>query len=295
MVVGPHNAVVFPISMVRAHANQIPPVLELNPSQPQPDFTNWKKNMSSRPQWKTRRLAARALRVLARHKAADPTLASYETTLIPAAEAFIVSYDQLRVLSARRATEYDEGKAAVDALGRAVRSWAVQIEALSLISGFKSGDFVDSLRVPDDVLSDAVTFMDTLSAHTEVNPDTVPFLDSLKADITAKLETARLEWQEAEAVRTDYKRIVEENRVAEAAVNAQLVAFRKSLANVLGTSHPDHQTLRARRVLKSDPLDGSDAGPKDESTAPAATQNPDALDEPTASATSGEDEVANVG
>ena len=237
--------------------------------------------MSSHPQWKNRRLAARALRVIERHKEADPTLASYEATLKPAAEAFIASYDKLRVVSRRRTTELKEGKAAVDALGRSLRSWAGQIEALQLIGGFRANDYGDSPDVPDDVIADAASFMDLLSAHSEINPDSVPYLESLTTDITAKLELARVEWREAEVANTEYKGFVEQNRTAESGLSAHLIAFRRSLANVLGTSHPDYQMLRAKRVKKTDPEDGStpEETAEDGTTPPAATTGADADDE----------------
>src|SRR5690606_40695799 len=51
--------------------------------------------------------------------------------------------------------------------------------------------------------------------------------------------------------------LVEANRVAEGPLNAHLIAFRRSLSAVLGSTHPDYQMLRARKVRRSDPEDGT--------------------------------------
>lgn len=214
--------------------------------------------MTSNPQWKYRRLAARALRILERTQALDTTLTAYNTTLKPAAEAYIKSYDRLRVLTKRRATEHREGKLAIHELARSVRAWAGQIQALDVVKNLSVGDYINTPDVPDDVIADAQAFMELLNDHDEVNPETVPYIAELREDMNLRLAKAELEWSEAEVASEEWQELVETNRTAQKALNAQLIAFRRNLAAIVGTKHPAYQSLRSSRISRMDQEDGAD-------------------------------------
>ena len=56
--------------------------------------------MTTTPQWKLRRLAARAIKVYRRHAPSSPPIAAYETSVPPAADAYIAAYDAVGTIGA---------------------------------------------------------------------------------------------------------------------------------------------------------------------------------------------------
>ncbi len=208
--------------------------------------------MSTEPQWKNRRLAARALRVVARTHSLDRTLESYLHTLVPAAEAFIESYDQVRVAEKTRRQALSEAKAVVQTLTHAVRAWAGQVSAMELVEGFSAREYADNPGVPDDVINGANALLVILAGLDQFNEATVPFLRLAVEDIEEKLAFAREAWTRAEAARAKFQLLVESNRAAERKFNVLLVAFRKSLAATVGTASPEYQSLRARKVSRGE-------------------------------------------
>ena len=211
--------------------------------------------MSNNPFWKTRRLAARALRAYERTKDLNPTIGAYRHTLVPAATAFVATYDRLRVLSQRRATERAEGMDAIERLSRLVRGWTVQVEALGTIEGFVATSYMEKASVPDDVLADAGSFLESVREHVAVNPESIPYAEDLITDVEAALDEAQREWTEAEQVRSEYATAVQANKRAEEALHPFLLAFRRTLAAVLGTNSPEYQALRANRISRQDEED----------------------------------------
>ena len=220
--------------------------------------------MSELPQWKTRRLASRTLRVLERHASKSAALDAFNMTLRPAAEQYIEVADALRTSGTRRQTEYKEGKDAVAGLARALRAWVGQIAALKVIEGFDTGSYADNPSVPDDVINDAEVFISTVQGHVEVNPDTIPFAEAMMADVTAKLELAQKEWLEAEQERTKHQDLIAQNRKLARLFMDHLIPFRRALGSEIGRNHPDYHALRSARISRELPEDPTAAFPGDE-------------------------------
>ena len=245
--------------------------------------------MPTNPHWKLRRLADRALRVYERTQHIHPTIAAYSHTLVPLAQAFIESYDSLRVLGQRRATERAEGLEATETLAKTTRGWALQIEALAIIEGFTVRDVAGKSTVPDDVLNDTRAFLRMIDEHLEVNPETIPFLDLMRSSIEPMLETASREWSEAEHARGAHSLAVVQNREAAAKLAPCLASFRRTLAQVLGRTNAEYQSLRANKVSRIEAVEEHEGEALSEGpVAPPAT---DPGDEP-ADATKDE-EVTN--
>ena len=59
-------------------------------------------------------------------------------------------------------------------------------------------------------------------------------------------------------MKAEYRMLLEENRKNAQLLSDLLVAFRRALARIIGSSHPDYQTLRANRI-KRDVLEEGEA------------------------------------
>lgn len=198
--------------------------------------------------WKLRRLAPRAKRVLDRHKDRQAALQAYLLTLLPAADAFMDTYDRLRTLTATRGQELAQGKAAVATVVDKMASWAAQLGAIGAIEDFDPRDFGDNPAVPDDVLSDADALVDIVQTQLETEPESIPFGQALIDDMVPAVESAKQEWVEATGLKSDHQELVNQNRENARVLSGLLVAFRRSIARVLGRNHPDYQTLRATKI-----------------------------------------------
>jgi hypothetical protein len=206
--------------------------------------------MPSIPFWKLRRLAPRLLRVLERHAARDPSLGAYLLTLKPTAELFISVFDLLEILETERALELGQGKAAVEVLIRSMNAWAGQVAGTKAIPGFVASAYGASPDVPDDTIKDAERLLGTVKKHHELDPEAMPFAPALLEDLGAALEKARVEWSQAEAIKSQHQDLVVKNRENAEKFSDLLISFRRALATFVGRSHPDYQTLRSSRIAR---------------------------------------------
>lgn len=111
---------------------------------------------------KLRRIAPRALRVLARHGEGRPALVHFEGTLVPAAEAFIASYDRVYSDRPDGLTKVALGYAKVAALGRRARAWSGALERD--VEGFH---FTLPSPVPDDVMGSIERLLELVERKTQ--------------------------------------------------------------------------------------------------------------------------------
>ena len=195
-------------------------------------------------QWKLRRLGPRAVRVLERHKDKADSLAAFEAPLTEANAKYKESYDRLRVLEASRATELAEGKKTVQELYKKMRGWVSIVAMNGQISGFDAGSYGDNPGVMDDVIHDAEALIELVTDHAE----SVPSSDALLAELSQALQIATTEWTEAESLGQEYQEIVKQNRVNANNLHDILVAFRSTLASVIGRADPDYQRLRSSKI-----------------------------------------------
>jgi hypothetical protein len=230
-----------------------------------------------------RRLAPRAIRVLARHSPREPGLAAFSTSLAANAPAFIKAYDTVRRWTKRRMEERAEAQGAVGELLYKLRIWAPQVARD--IDHVVASEFGDNPAVADEVINDAKVLMEHVTERANEGKEPLPYAEALLEDLGAALARAQAECEQAEAAQADFRAMRIEARELGIALERDLVAFRRVLRTVIGTAHPDYQKLRRERARSTDADDGTDAPP-----APTATDQ-DALPFPPPSDTQPADEA----
>lgn len=217
--------------------------------------------MAATAQWKLRRLASRALRVLERRGSENASLKSFETTLAPFARDYIASYDGVKRFNATWQKELSEGHGAVASLIGAIRAWLPRLS--QDLPHFDRTTFADT-SVPDDVMEDAERLRETVEAHQELaqTPEQVkplPYAADLLGQLEPAYAAAVKEWREAELADTQYQQALAKTRALAGQVHQELVAFRETLASVVGRRDMDYQKLRVQRASTADPEDDANA------------------------------------
>jgi hypothetical protein len=218
--------------------------------------------MATAPQWKVRRLASRAVRVVERRGAEDLTLKAFETTLIPVANQFIASYDGIKRFNAKWQKELREGHGAVADLIKTIRKWLPRLAAD--IPHFDRSTFADT-AVPDDVIEDAQRLRETIEDHQELQAEPgsglkpLGYASALLADLETSFGRALKEWREAETADSAYQQALERTRRLAGEFFQELIAFRETLASVVGRSDTDYQKLRTSRATTQDTEDDPNA------------------------------------
>lgn len=225
--------------------------------------------MPSSPNWKLRRLADRVVRIQARRGPENPALAAYDATLIPNTNAFIAAYDAASNSEAGWKKELKEGKGAIAALVKIMRSWLPSFTRD--VAGFTAADFADKPSVPDDVMGDATRLLDAAAQSNK------PWRASFEGHITPALQSAVKEWQEAESADAGYQRLLRELRATVGAFDAELQLYRVSLAAAFGTNDKDYQKLRADRAVQKDEEDSTPLAGGDSAGAPVEPGDPPPL------------------
>jgi hypothetical protein len=222
--------------------------------------------MANVPNWKRRRLAARALRVQARRATSSPPIKAFGATLVPKAQAFIDAYDKAAMHETAWKREMNEGRGAIAALLVQMRSWLPVIHGD--VPTLNTSTFGDNPEVPDDVIGDAERLIAEATDAKTALGDPLPYLAELQTTFGAELEKARTEWKEAEASDSSYQLLLATARETGDVFDNELTRFRRTLAAVAGRQDKDYQKLRASRVSHADEDDdGSPEPPKKDATA----------------------------
>jgi hypothetical protein len=219
--------------------------------------------MADVPNWKRRRLAARALRIQARRAPSSPPINAFGATLVPKALTFIEAYDKAAMHETAWKREMNEGRGAIAKLLVQMRSWLPVIHGD--VPTLNTSTFGDNPEVPDDVIADGERLLkEATDAKTPLG-DPLPYLTELQTSFGADLEKARTEWKEAEASDSSYQLLLATVRATGDAFNSELTRFRRTLAAVAGRQDKDYQKLRAERVTHPDEDDdGGGEAPKKE-------------------------------
>lgn len=199
--------------------------------------------------WKLRRLSSRALRVFERRKATEPAIAAFEPTLLPVADAFMEAYDKARAHRMSRAQAMGTGKGAIGELLRKMRAWTGLLARD--VTAFQRGEYGDSPKVPDDVIHDAQNLVRVVRNRADEGAP-LSYQDGLIADLEPAIAAAQAEWGTAGTSSSTQSELLEEARKAADAFNTELIAFRRVLRALIGSSHPDYQKLRSARVTSPD-------------------------------------------
>jgi hypothetical protein len=197
--------------------------------------------MISVTQWKLRRLASRALRVLERRKEENPLFAAYEYSLVPAAENFIKAYDSLSRYKVNVKKEKTESKVAARDLFLTTRGWLPLLKRD--IPQFNEQDF-NNTQLMDDILEDGNRLYDFVTDYRNSEGNELPYAQDCLAGIDEKLTAALKEINEAENADSVYQAMRKHSRNSAVQLQSEIVAFRKSLAVIAGRNSTDYQKLR---------------------------------------------------
>jgi hypothetical protein len=204
---------------------------------------------STIPYWRLRRFAPRSLAVLGRHAETEPIIGAYQGTLGISALTFKELYDRSLVTDGAQDVNHAQARELVGNLHRRLRGWASIVG--SVITSLNASEYGDNPSVPDDVISDVEQF-ELHVTDWEASNQPLPFGDTMREDLAqarAQLEATMTTVGDAAAVRSS---MTTELKEAALAFNRDLVAFRRSLAALFGTSHSDYQKLRAGKASTPD-------------------------------------------
>jgi hypothetical protein len=224
-----------------------------------------------------RRLAARCIRIHGRQRGKGLALSAYDDTLAVRAAAYVELYDALRQAAKLRMKERREGKAAIEELVRAIRSWA-PIVARD-IDDVRAGEFGENPAVPDDAIRDGKGLLKYGSEHVDREGQPLSYADALKEDLGGAVETAEAEWGEAEQAQEGYAALRAQVLETGILLEQDLVAYRKTLKSEITSAHPDYQKLRIDRIRTPDEDDDEVAAalpedlPEETETTPVAPEN----------------------
>jgi hypothetical protein len=204
------------------------------------------------------RLAPRSIAVLELHKDKEPAIAIFEETLPPAANLVIELSAALRTYASTKDIEHTEGKTSVSSLMRKTRAWACIVDKWLGSPPLKQ--LGSRPEVPEDVIHDAVDLLGVVERRIGEGMPEPSFFVVMKADLEPAIEAARVESKQAASTHTAYQELQAQLRRACEAFNDELVAFRRTLAALLGTNHRDYQRLRASRISRDDEEDAISDG-----------------------------------
>lgn len=213
--------------------------------------------MASTTYWKLRRITRRAKRVLARRGAGNAVIAAYNATLPAKADAYIAAYDAATKYENTWRREMAEGRGAIAALLKAIRSWLPFL--VRDVPNFDGSTFGDQPNVPDDVLDDGNRLLDSFDESTGADGNPLPYRDAAIQALTPLLAAADTEWSEAEAADSTYQQMLATVRATGAVIDLELQTFRRTLVSELGRKDKDFQKLRVERASQQDEDDGPDA------------------------------------
>lgn len=176
-----------------------------------------------------------------RRHIANPVVASFEGTLVPAVDAFMAAYATVSSLKARLAASLDESAAASAALHRGTSAWLGPVGRD--LPDFEGRGFGVNPMVDEDVQADARRLLDVVRSEGE----SMAYAPQLIEEIGRLYEAAQAAHAKAQEMRVALQAQQAETRTFANRLQRELVALRRTLRAELGTSHVDYQRLRAPR------------------------------------------------
>lgn len=162
-------------------------------------------------------------------------------------------------------TQETEGGRAVDALVALTRSWLGPMSRD--IPSLDATSFTERVNTPEDAVASARRLV-ALVKKVASEGKALPYQAELEKSMGDAIDAAVKESEQAQDALRGSQDLQAQTREAAAALQSELVAFRRALRGVTGTSHRDYLALRTERVQQSDPLDGTVPAP---APAPAVT------------------------
>jgi hypothetical protein len=213
------------------------------------------------PQWKLRRLASRASRIVKRRASTSPAMNAYLASIGPQTESYVAAYDRAAKFATNWKREMGEGRTAILALLKQIQSWVPLL--LRDVPGFDGSIYGDKPGVPDDVLEDGERLLSVIDEFRDGKGEALPYRQQAVDILGAAVKAAAKEWGEAEAADKEYQNVMNQMRAQADVLQRSLVALRRSLLAEAGSKDKDYQKLRVER-----------AGYPDEDDDPAAPSAP---------------------
>jgi hypothetical protein len=228
------------------------------------------KIMTKVPQWKLRRLASRAIRVLDRKINEDPVFKAYEYALRPVARDFIKCYDDISKYSVTLTQEREQSKKAARKLFEVTRIWLPLLKRD--VKNFNDQSYRNT-TVTDDILEDGNRLFDFVTDYTDENGNQLPYSQDILEGLEPLLNSALKEITEAEQADSTYQLLSRATRENASKLQQELVAFRRTIAIFSGRNDKDYQKLRESKshVPDTDDDPESPAAPVIEPAKPGET------------------------
>ena len=158
-------------------------------------------------QERMRRLAARAIRLMAKYAGVDAVFAALAVMLVAAAERYVVAFDNR---TAGQNKQKKEGHWAIDQLAVAVHRWLtlLPLDAPDLASTYTSR------RVPDDVIAKAKRLVADLGAPRPTTEAPIPYADAAIEQLNALIPAAEAAWAKARVEQAQAQERKQELRAA---------------------------------------------------------------------------------
>ena len=198
--------------------------------------------MSTISQVTLRRLAARALRVLERHKDREPAVGALVGSLDVDAKAFIAAYDAVMGGAPGRKMGRMSGDEQLDALVRKLRMWLALMA--KDIPKFRRSDYLQSYTVPDDVISSAETILEAVESYNGSAKEPLAYTEQLTTDIETALGELRATVGSHNDGRAAFSELLETARTEAENFHQELIALRRTLEASVGRQHPDYRLIR---------------------------------------------------
>ena len=189
-----------------------------------------------------RRLAARALRVLERHKDTEPAIGALVGSLDVDAKAFIEAYDAVMSGSPSRRLGSSSSSAPVDALVKKQRMWLALLT--KDVPQFKRSEYLQNKGVADDVATSTSQLLGAVEDYNSAAAEPLPYTDELTADLEAALSELQGSVGARNTARADYSALLATARQRAEAFYRELIALRSTLSAAVGRAHPDYRLLR---------------------------------------------------
>lgn len=210
------------------------------------------------PKWKLRRLAPRGIRIVKRRASEMPAVAAFVATMVPRAEAYVSAYDRTMKCQGNLKKEMDEGRGAVAALLKLIRSWLPLIKRD--VPGFDASTFGDKPDLPDDVIEEAQRLACMIETFRDGKGEPVSYQQALLALLRPAMQLAVKEWTEAETADSQYKQHLAKVRALAVLLQKDLVAIRQTLSAVVGRDDKDYLKLQVGHAATPDE-DDDPSGP----------------------------------
>ncbi|MBU1221458.1 hypothetical protein KKF34_02815 [Myxococcota bacterium] len=197
---------------------------------------------------KSVRLANRLLRVIERHSNAHPAMSISRERTLERTNKFINDAQNYMITYKERSKERKEGLGAVSDLEDALRSF------VPMISNIYPHLKINLTNLTGTTPDDTLTFTDIMMEEVQMQPDfeTNTMAKDIMNNVSTAWQTAMKEWTEYENADSNFKAASEALNTSKALFHGELTMMRRTLAAVIGRTHPDVRKLTVQSSTTKD-------------------------------------------